>query len=162
MNWLTGESGSLAGQRIEVTGDLVVGRSGADIEIDDAQVSRRHAAIRPVGDGIEVEDLGSTNGTWVNERRISGRQPLVSGDTLRIGGTVLRAATDRVVPPVPAAPPPALGTPVAAVPAPVAAPAFDPARGKRQPATRSYFATTIVLAIIVADAIALIVYFAGR
>lgn len=57
-----------------------------DIVIADHLVSRRHAAIVPVADGHVVRDLGSTNGTWVNGRRI-GEQPvhLQPGDYLALG-----------------------------------------------------------------------------
>ncbi|MGI8631092.1 MAG: FHA domain-containing protein [Solirubrobacterales bacterium] len=56
-------SGSDSGQSMEIDHEIVVGREGADLAIDDAEVSRRHAAIRPVDGGLEVEDLGSKNGT---------------------------------------------------------------------------------------------------
>jgi hypothetical protein len=52
-------SGQLEGRRIEVTEELVVGRENVDVVIDDAELSRRHFAIRPVAGGLEVEDLGS-------------------------------------------------------------------------------------------------------
>ena len=57
-------SGPAAGQRLEITGEIVIGREG-DLDVKDEEVSRRHAAIRPGAQGIEIEDLGSTNGTVV-------------------------------------------------------------------------------------------------
>jgi len=68
-----------------------------DIVIGDHLVSRRHAAIVPVADGHVVRDLGSTNGTWVNGRRI-GEQPvhLYPGDYVTLGrqGVVLYYCDD--------------------------------------------------------------------
>ena len=67
-----------------------VGREGCDVNIDDSEVSRRHAAIRREGDAVVIEDLGSTNGTFVNGERISGSQSLSEGDEVRFGATVWR------------------------------------------------------------------------
>jgi pSer/pThr/pTyr-binding forkhead associated (FHA) protein len=53
-------------------------------------VSRRHAAIHQVDDGLAIEDLGSKNGTFVNERRVSGIVPVAPGDRIRFGNTVWR------------------------------------------------------------------------
>ena len=78
-------SGPASGQSIDVDQEIVVGRFGADLTIDDAEMSRRHAAVRPVEQGVEIEDLGSTNGTQVNGRRISGVERLTSSGTLRVG-----------------------------------------------------------------------------
>jgi ABC-type multidrug transport system fused ATPase/permease subunit/pSer/pThr/pTyr-binding forkhead associated (FHA) protein len=78
-------NGALAGQRFEVGGELTVGRQNADLIIDDEQVSRRHAVVRQTPSGLSIEDLGSLNGTSVNERRIEGATPLSTGDTIEIG-----------------------------------------------------------------------------
>ena len=78
--------GPLAGQRVRVETQLVIGRVDADVTIDDPLVSRRHAVIRPSGDALEVEDLGSLNGTWVNGGRLEGRRALHNGDLVQIGG----------------------------------------------------------------------------
>ena len=51
--------GSLTGQRLELEGELVIGREGVAVTIDDSELSRRHAAVRPVQGGFEIEDLGS-------------------------------------------------------------------------------------------------------
>jgi pSer/pThr/pTyr-binding forkhead associated (FHA) protein len=53
-------------------------------------VSRRHAAIHQIDDGLAIEDLGSKNGTFVNERRVSGIVPVAPGDRIRFGNTVWR------------------------------------------------------------------------
>src|ERR687889_2558016 len=61
----------------------VLGRSReADIQVDDPNVSRKHAELRPSGASWTVRDLGSTNGVKVNGRRIQGAQSLRTGDTI--------------------------------------------------------------------------------
>ncbi len=70
-----------------------VGREGCDVTLEDTDVSRRHAEIRHEGDAVVVEDLGSTNGTFVNGERISGARPLSEGDEVRFGDTVWRLQT---------------------------------------------------------------------
>ena len=55
-----------------------------DFVVDAALVSRVHCRFTLNDGGLGVEDLGSTNGTWVNGRRIE-RAPLQSGDTIKIG-----------------------------------------------------------------------------
>ena len=64
---------------------MTIGREEADISIEDPEISRRHAEVRPAGDGIEVEDLGSTNGTFVNGSKIDSPTALSGGDTVRVG-----------------------------------------------------------------------------
>jgi Protein of unknown function (DUF3662)/FHA domain len=66
----------------------VIGRSReCDIVIEDAGISRRHAELRPYGEGWVVSDLGSTNGLRVNGRIVEGPQALSSGDRLELGST---------------------------------------------------------------------------
>ncbi|MEZ6195386.1 MAG: FHA domain-containing serine/threonine-protein kinase [Planctomycetota bacterium] len=71
-----------------------ISRIGRDLRLDirphDQEISRHHAVLAFDGTGFTVEDLGSTNGTWVNERRITNRVRLVPGDTVRVGSTVMR------------------------------------------------------------------------
>ncbi|RIV36635.1 FHA domain-containing protein [Micromonospora radicis] len=70
---------------------LVIGRDPAvDIVVHDPHLSRRHAEIWLAGEGVSVVDLGSTNGTWVNELRTTGVARLTDGDVIRIGQTELR------------------------------------------------------------------------
>lgn len=78
---------------VAVNASLVVGRgSGADLPLDDEFASDRHARF-DVRDGkLFVEDLGSTNGTFVNGERITGRTAVVAGDTVRIGETDMEPA----------------------------------------------------------------------
>ena len=71
------------------TGRNVIGRgTEADIRLPDTGVSRKHADVQLHGTTVVVEDLGSTNGTLVNGRRV-GRQDLADGDVIRIGHSVL-------------------------------------------------------------------------
>jgi FHA domain-containing protein len=70
-------------------GSNVLGRgTDADIRLPDTGVSRKHADVQLEGGTVTVEDLGSTNGTLVNGRRV-GRQDLADGDVIRIGHSVL-------------------------------------------------------------------------
>jgi predicted component of type VI protein secretion system len=80
----------MEGREVEATPDAVIGREGVEIVLADPEVSRRHAAIRVQGDSVSIEDLGSTNGTFVNDRRIQGTVALNDGDTVRFGNTVWR------------------------------------------------------------------------
>jgi Protein of unknown function (DUF3662)/FHA domain len=76
------------GERTELLGSngAVLGRSReADLVIDDPNVSRRHAEVRPSGGSWIVRDLGSTNGVKVNGRRIEGPQSLKPGDEIVLG-----------------------------------------------------------------------------
>jgi hypothetical protein len=64
----------------------VLGRSrDCDVVVDDPNVSRRHAEVRPSGGSWTVRDLGSTNGIKVNGRRVDGPQSLRSGDVVELG-----------------------------------------------------------------------------
>ena len=121
-------SGPHAGDYIEVTDELTIGREGTDIVLDDAELSRRHASFRPTADGLEVTDLDSTNGTWIGDRRVEGTETLRDGDEVRIGTTRLVVeAEDRAAPepaPEPAAPREAAAPPE---PEPAAPPEPEPA-----------------------------------
>jgi DNA-binding winged helix-turn-helix (wHTH) protein len=77
-------------------GEHVLGRDAeASVMIDSPSVSRRHARILIAGSGATIEDLGSKNGTLLNERRVDARQPLADGDRLHVGSVRL---TFRVLP----------------------------------------------------------------
>jgi hypothetical protein len=81
-----------AGRTMEVRRTLVVGRGeAADLLLDDGFTSERHARFENVDGFLSVEDLGSTNGTFVNGERIDARTPLTPGDAVRIGGTIMEA-----------------------------------------------------------------------
>ena len=62
-----------------------LGRGEVEIQIDDPFASARHARITRQGYVLVIEDLGSTNGTYLNEEPLSGPQPLHPGDRIRIG-----------------------------------------------------------------------------
>ena len=79
--------GKQAGAEIPVAKPIVVGRE-ADLTLDDSEVSRRHATIFVEGDALVIEDLASSNGTWVNSRRVE-RAALKAGDVVRLGRTIL-------------------------------------------------------------------------
>ncbi|GAA2217150.1 FHA domain-containing protein [Micromonospora olivasterospora] len=69
----------------------VIGRGpSADIGVDDPHLSRRHASVLLTAEGVALVDLGSTNGTWLNDRRIDGPERLADGDVIRVGRTELR------------------------------------------------------------------------
>ena len=105
-------SGQMAGEEVPVGGQVVVGRDpgAADVILDqDGDVSRRHATFSPSGAGLTVEDLGSTNGTFVNGHRLTATVPLNTGDRVELGDTVIeiRLAAEPAPPPPVAAPAPA-------------------------------------------------------
>ena len=66
----------------------IVGRSGSDINLDDPEASRQHAALEIVGDVAILRDLGSTNGTWIELDRIEQHE-LANQQEFRIGSHVL-------------------------------------------------------------------------
>jgi pSer/pThr/pTyr-binding forkhead associated (FHA) protein len=71
---------------------VTLGRGGQnDLTLDsDDFASARHARIEPRRDGVWIEDVGSTNGTYVNGARISRARRLAPGDVIRVGSTDLR------------------------------------------------------------------------
>ena len=82
--------GAESGRRIRVARRVTLGRGDdAGLVIDDPEISRAHAALDPTVDGVEIHDLGSLNGTWVNGRRISTPTLLAQGDIVKIGSTQL-------------------------------------------------------------------------
>ena len=83
--------GLRTGSTLTIGSATVVGRdAGSGIRLDgDDFASSRHASIEPGADGVWVEDLGSTNGTFVNGERITGRTLVRAGDAVRIGQTEL-------------------------------------------------------------------------
>lgn len=80
------------GETIELTDEVVIGRENADLAIDDAEMSRRHAVVRSVVGAVEVEDLGSSNGTFVDDQRIEGPTRVGGGSKIRLGTTVLEVS----------------------------------------------------------------------
>lgn len=103
---LTVTTGPLRGASFRLRpGVRRIGREdGVDVLLDDPKVSRRHATVE-FGDGrVLLTDAGSTNGTWLNEQRLSGLAELRDGDRIRLGQVELRffdpgaAATDQLAP----------------------------------------------------------------
>jgi predicted component of type VI protein secretion system len=122
--------GPTPGKTIQLTKpELSIGRDlSNDIVISDADVSRKHARLVQQGESYLLEDLGSTNGTFVNGNRLTAPQTLQSGDIVKLGeaiemtyerpgfdaqATMLASQAD-ILPPVPAAmpEPPAVPGPV--------------------------------------------------
>ncbi len=91
------------GQRFALTADsLLIGRQeDAAIVLESLAVSRHHARIFCNHGKYLVEDLDSSNGTFINGRRISSPTPLTEGDTLQIGPYVLNLRCDPASPPEP-------------------------------------------------------------
>lgn len=91
---LTIMTGVSAGQIVPVDGpNLVVGRSRAsDLRLDDDGISRQHCRIMRRPGSIFVEDLGSTNGTFLNGGRVGEAQAVAPGDRIQIGPVVLQLA----------------------------------------------------------------------
>jgi len=111
--------GKERGKRLSVDADLLIGRVAPEAQGrlgDDPEISRRHAYISRGADGqLTIEDLGSANGTFVNDERINAPRTLDAGDVVRVGKTVLQV-TDRV------------GAVPEQSPAPTAASAAEPAK----------------------------------
>ena len=115
--------GPLAGRRLIVDSELVFGRADSDVELDDDEVSRRHASIRVEGGRLVVYDLDSLNGTWVNGDRVAVGQPLASGDVIRLGTTAIELVEYQMASAAGQPPPAAAPEERAKAPAPVAGPA---------------------------------------
>jgi hypothetical protein len=185
------EQRPVEGREHPVAAGMTIGREGCEVNLNDPEVSRRHAALREVagGGGLAIEDLGSTNGTFVNGERIAAVTALSDGDSVRLGGTewtvrapVAVTAAHRVIaePPSEAAPPaPAPAAPrrgdvdappevapsairrVLPPPAAGHAPQFSPPSARPGGSAATRVEATIVCTVVIAlVAVALIVYFA--
>lgn len=82
-------SGPNAGLTVDVDEELVIGREDTDLAIDDDEMSSRHAVVRRHANRLQVEDLGSTNGTFVDGTRIAEPTLLGGGAEIKVGTTVL-------------------------------------------------------------------------
>ena len=80
--------GAATGQTPIAKTRTIVGRSGSDINLDDPEASRQHAALEIVGDVAILRDLGSTNGTWIELDRVEQHE-LSNQQEFRIGSHVL-------------------------------------------------------------------------
>jgi hypothetical protein len=82
-----------SGQVFELGDEVTLGRAaGCGVRVDDAYTSSLHARLFRQNGSLWVEDLGSTNGTWVNAERIGSAVKLGKGDLLQVGGTVFEVA----------------------------------------------------------------------
>lgn len=82
--------GKQAGLTMSLGDSLKIGRSSdCQLILDDDYVSTRHARIFRGNDGYLVEDLGSTNGTYLNNERLGQARPFTPSDSLRIGRTLI-------------------------------------------------------------------------
>jgi pSer/pThr/pTyr-binding forkhead associated (FHA) protein len=74
------------GMIYDLEGDIVLGRGDrAEIRLEDPFASARHARVFEQGNIMVIEDLGSTNGTYLNEELLQTARPLYPGDRVRIG-----------------------------------------------------------------------------
>jgi pSer/pThr/pTyr-binding forkhead associated (FHA) protein len=88
--WLIGSTAEIA----LMAGENVLGREGSDvILLKSSTVSRRHVRIVIGTDAAVVEDLGSKNGTFVNDERLTGPTRIADGDQVRIGSLVFTFRT---------------------------------------------------------------------
>lgn len=85
-------SGEALGRRFLLdASEITIGRTSSNgIAIPDDSVSREHAKILSIGDIIELEDLGSSNGTFINNQRLLSRAALQNGDIVRLGSIQLK------------------------------------------------------------------------
>ena len=141
----------MAGERLRVTGGKA---SGTEISLEegeflmgrattgegrlgeDPELSRNHARIaRRAGDQLTIEDLGSTNGTFVNGKQVEEAQPLRPGDTIKVGTTTMQVLDETGAAPqataLGAVPPPRQATTPAATPPAPPAPTPPPPAHRR-------------------------------
>lgn len=84
------EPADLAGREFPVSGELTFGRSSsARVTLDDAYLSQVHVRVSLQEQGVIIEDLGSTNGTYLNRHRLTGPVLASPGDILQFGGIVM-------------------------------------------------------------------------
>jgi len=139
-------AGRAIGMSVLLDDELLIGRhtDGAGRLADDDEISRSHARISLDRSGFcAIEDLGSTNGTFVNGLRITGPQTLSVGDTIEVGGTTLvvrelpipaSERSLRAVPPQPTSPPGSSSAPPATNQATPLSASGRPDRGSGSPA----------------------------
>lgn len=88
---------------LEVREPIEIGRECDGVILADAQSSRRHASLSPRGDTVIVEDLGSTNGTFLDGTRTTSAVVLLPGSVVRIGDSVIQLVPNEAAAPVHAA-----------------------------------------------------------
>jgi hypothetical protein len=77
--------GHQSGTSYDISSGATLGRGDVEIQLEDPFASSQHARIARQGHVLVIEDLGSTNGTYLNEEQLNGPQPLRPGDRIRIG-----------------------------------------------------------------------------
>ena len=84
------EGSSTSGKNFDLGQELTIGRADkCHVVLDDTYVSQVHARVFSRGESYFLEDLGSTNGTYLNRKRVGGATELQRGDRVKIGKTVL-------------------------------------------------------------------------
>ena len=84
------EPAAQKGRGFALTEELTVGRAaGCGVTLDDTFASQIHARVFAQAGTFYVEDLGSTNGTYLNRQKVQGPQAMKRGDRLQVGNTVL-------------------------------------------------------------------------
>lgn len=84
------------GQRFEIMGEMTIGRdAGCQITLNDTYISQFHARVSSTDEGLVVEDLGSTNGTYLNQQLVTRPMVAQPGDRLQLGGFVMEIRPDR-------------------------------------------------------------------
>jgi hypothetical protein len=78
-------AGHESGLAYDLSHGATLGRGDVEIQLDDPFASSQHARITRQGRALVIEDLGSTNGTYLNDEPLNGPQPLHDGDRIRIG-----------------------------------------------------------------------------
>ena len=117
---MRGVSGPTFGKTFGVVGTLTVGRSAeCDVSISSDEISRHHAKLQVVPDGVMVEDLGSANGTFINNQRVHGGTLMKAGDELRLDTVRFMLMSPEQM--APGAPPPRSEAPTVIVQQPKAA-----------------------------------------
>ena len=90
----SGSSNLVPGQAVELKDAAILGRAErADVVLADPAVSSEHARVSRVGRAWVISDLGSTNGTRLNDRRVDGDVPLALGDVVALGNVRFRVGT---------------------------------------------------------------------
>jgi hypothetical protein len=80
----------LSGKAWALAGEVSIGRAaGCQVTIDDTYASQIHARIFNRDNQWQIEDLGSTNGTWLNRHKVAGPMVIKPGDVVQIGNTVM-------------------------------------------------------------------------
>lgn len=83
------EPESRSGERVEVEDGVTIGRSrDCDLILYDTYLSTHHARLANDEGDLSIEDLGSTNGTYVNQEPVKGRVHLERGDIVQVGGVL--------------------------------------------------------------------------